>query len=107
MLLKRLSLLILLLTCVSATSAQSSSSNEPDFIVPSRPTVSNPAEFQKPGVLQLEFGFNSNFHAPEDGSQEDFPLALRFAASRRVLLELDLDSPLSQKVMALHTTGAV
>ncbi len=33
-----------------------SSSDEPDFIVPSRPTVSNPAEFQKPGVLQLEVG---------------------------------------------------
>jgi len=96
------------LVCFAQNSNQSvvGKDNQPDFIVPSRPTVSNPAEFQKPGVLQLEFGFNSNFHAPEDGSQEDFPLALRFAASRRVLLELDLDSPLSQKVMALRTTGA-
>jgi hypothetical protein len=25
--------------------------DEPDFIVPSRPTVSNPAEFQEPGIL--------------------------------------------------------
>jgi hypothetical protein len=82
-----------------------SGKDEPDFIVPSRPTVSNPAEFQRPGVLQLEFGFNSSFHAPGGASQEDFSLALRFAASRRILLELDLDSPLSQKVMGVRMTG--
>src|SRR5438874_2962965 len=106
--------MLLLLVCIlslsffarAQTPQPTPAADEPDFIVPSRPTVSNPAEFQKPGVLQLEFGFNSNFHAPEDGSQEDFPLALRFAASRRILLELDLDSPLSQKVMGLRTTGA-
>ncbi len=93
--------------CAGQSSNQSvSGKDEPDSIVPSRPTVSNPAEFQRPGVLQLEFGFNSNFHAPGDSSQEDFPLALRFAASRRILLELDLDSPLSQEVMGVRTTGA-
>ena len=102
----RVFFLILLLACAATASAQSSSSNEPDFIVPSRPTISNPAEFQRPGVLQLEFGFNSNFRGPDGASQEDFPLALRFAASRRVLLELDLDNSLSQKAMGLRQTGA-
>ena len=99
--------LTLSLACVAQSPDEPSSSgpDEPDFIVPSRPTVSNPAEFQRPGVLQLEFGFNSNFHAPGDASQEDFPLALRFAASRRILLELDLDSPLSQKAFGTRTTG--
>ncbi|MDQ6652204.1 MAG: transporter [Acidobacteriota bacterium] len=93
--------------CAGQSSNQSvSAKDEPDFIVPSRPTVSNPAEFQRPGVLQLEFGFNSNFHRPGGSSQEDLPLALRFAASRRILLELDLDSPLSQKVMGVRATGA-
>ena len=94
--------------CAAQSSNQSSSEkeNEPDFIVPSRPTVSNPAEFQRPGVLQLEMGFNSNFRAPGDASQADLPLALRFAASGRILLELDLDSPLSQKAMGVRTTGS-
>jgi hypothetical protein len=81
-------------------------SSEPDFIVPSRPTVSNPAEFQKPGVLQLEVGYNANFHAPGVHLQQDMPLALRFAVNRRVLLEFDGDSPISQTVAGVRTTGA-
>ena len=80
--------------CAQSSSAQSS--DEPDFIVPSRPTVSNPAEFQKPGVLQLEFGYNGNFRAADFKSQQDAPLGLRFAVSRRLLVELDLDNPYSQ-----------
>ena len=72
--------------------------DEPDFIVPARPTVSNPAEFQRPGVLQLEFGYDANFHSKGNFiDQQDTPLALRFAVSRRVLLELDTDSPYSLK----------
>ena len=94
-----LSLTVLILA--SAAFAQSSSSqneDEPDFIVPARPTVSNPAEFQKPGVLQLEYGYNANFHASEFSTEQDAPLALRFAVSRRLLLEFDGDSPSSQTV---------
>ena len=83
----------------------SSENDEPDFIVPARPTVSNPAEFQKPGVLQLEFGVGSNFNAPAFSSVQDFPLALRFAVSRRVLLEFDGDGPLSQSSDGTRTTG--
>src|SRR5882724_12840147 len=90
-------LLLILIARVSVTSAQGNAQpDEPDFIVPARPTVSNPAEFQRPGVLQLEFGFNANFRAPGVSSQLDFPMALRFAVSRRVLLEFDGDNPLSQ-----------
>jgi len=80
--------------------------DEPDFIVPSRPTVSNPAEFQKPGVLQLEAGYNANFHAPGVQVQQDVPLALRFAVNKRLLLEFDADSPSSQTVNGMRTTGA-
>lgn len=72
--------------------------DEPDFIVPARPTVSNPAEFQRPGVLQLEIGYNANFRSKGNfGDQQDMPLALRFALSRSFLLELDTDSPYSLK----------
>ena len=77
------------------TPPQSDEGDEPDFIVPARPTASNPAEFQRPGVLQLEYGFNGNWRAPGPSSEQDTPLALRFAVSRRLLIEFDGDTPLS------------
>jgi len=86
--------------------SQQTNDDEPDFIVPARPTASNPAEFQRPGVLQLEYGFNGNFRAAGDASEEDTPLALRLAISRRLLIELDTDSPLSQTSEGFRTTGA-
>jgi hypothetical protein len=80
----------------------------PDFIVPARPTVSNPAEFQRPGVLQLEIGYDTNFHARGSfRDQQDVPLALRFAASRWVLLELDTDTPFSMEDPSRHTETGV
>ena len=86
--------------------SRQASDDEPDFIAPARPTASNPAEFQRPGVLQLEYGFNGNFRAAGGASEEDTPLALRLAVSRRLLLELDTDSPLSQSSQGLRATGA-
>ena len=80
--------------------------DQPDFIVPARPTASNPAEFQRPGVLQLEYGFNGNWRAPGGSSEADTPLALRFAVSRRLLLEFDGDTPISQAADGVRTTGA-
>lgn len=85
---------------------QPAGDDEPDFIVPARPTASNPAEFQRPGVLQLEYGFNGNWRAPGPASEVDTPLALRFAVSRRLLLEFDGDTPLSQVSDGTRTTGA-
>ena len=80
--------------------------DEPDFIVPARPTASNPAEFQSPGVLQIEYGFNGNWRARDYSSQQDTPLALRLAVTRRLLFELDTDSPFSQKENGVRETGA-
>ena len=90
----------------TAQAQDQNASDEPDFIVPARPTVSNPAEFQRPGVLQLEAGYNANFQAPGIHLQQDMPLALRFAVSRRLLLEFDGDSPSSQTDAGVRTTGA-
>jgi hypothetical protein len=104
-LIHRLSPLLLLLASMSVAHAQSSDADEPDFIVPARPTVSNPAEFQRPGVLQLEFGYNSNFRAPGVSTEQDLPLALRFAISRRLLFEFDGDNPLSQTAGGVRMTG--
>lgn len=89
----------LIFSAVYADAQTSPSDDEdaPEFIVPARPTVSNPAEFQKPGVLQLEFGYDGNFRAADFKAQEDAPLALRFAVNRRLLVELDTDSPYSIK----------
>ena len=78
------------------TSSSPPADDEPDFIVPARPTFSNPAEFQKAGVLQLEFGYNANFHGAGLRAEHDNPMALRFAASNRVLLEFDSDNVISQ-----------
>jgi hypothetical protein len=91
---------------VAAQAQTNGGEDEPDFIVPARPTVSNPAEFQRAGVLQLEYGFNGNWRAPGDTAEQDTPLALRFAVSRRVLVEFDGDSPFSQTAAGLRTTGA-
>ncbi len=66
------------------------------FIVPARPTASSPAEFQRPGVLQLAYGYNSNFLARGTPTEQDLPLALRFAVSRRLLVEFDTDTLLTQ-----------
>ena len=102
--------LLCALACVSAHAqgqSQTPPGDEgPDFIVPARPTVSNPAEFQRPGVLQLEYGFNGNWRAPGGTSEADTPLALRFAVSRRLLLEFDADTPLSLGLGGTRTTGA-
>jgi hypothetical protein len=89
-----------------ATQTQTNDDDEPDFIVPARPTASNPAEFQRPGVLQLEYGFSGNWRAPGGASEQDTPLALRFAVGRRLLLEVDTDSPLSQSGGGERETGA-
>lgn len=93
--------LIILFCCGAAASAQTQSApaaTEPPFIVPARPTFSNPAEFQRPGVLQIESGYNANFHASGLSSEQDTPIAIRFAASSRVLLEADIDAVISQKM---------
>ncbi len=90
---------ILALCCTVISFAQTTASAEPDFIVPARPTVSNPAEFQRPGVLQIEYGYNANFRAPGISSVVDMPIALRFAASHRILIEADIDSFIAQKAV--------
>jgi hypothetical protein len=67
-----------------------------DFIKPSRPTVSEPAEIQRVGVLQLEFGLDAEFDAKEFRSQQTTPLDLRFAALSRLLLDFQLEVVKSQ-----------
>ena len=88
---------LLLLILTIAASAQQPQSEEEDYIKPARPTIANPAEIQKPGVLQVEFGYDSNFRSSEFRRQQTAPLNIRFAASSRLLLEAEVDAVLSQK----------
>ncbi|MDQ1559958.1 MAG: hypothetical protein QOD32_3018 [Pyrinomonadaceae bacterium] len=71
---------------------QQASQEEEEFIKPGRPGVANPAEIQKASVLQVEYGYDADFRGRELRTEQTAPLALRFAASSRLLLELDLDT---------------
>lgn len=81
-------------------------SDEDDFIHPTRPGVTTPAEIQKPGVLQVEYGYDANFRSKEFETQQLAPLSLRFAATSRLLLEFDLDTveSIKPKETALQQT---
>ena len=65
---------------------------EEEEIKPSRPGVANPAEIPEPGVLQLEFGYDSNFRARDVRAQHTLPVTLRYSAAKRLLLHLDFDA---------------
>jgi hypothetical protein len=69
---------------------------EEELIKPARPSVANPAEIQKAGVLQVEYGYDGLFRSGEFRSQHAAPLSLRFAATGRLLLELDFDAVVSK-----------
>ena len=65
-------------------------------IKPSRPGVANPAEIPEPGVLQLEFGYDSNFRARDVRAEHSLPFTLRYSAAKRLLLHLDFDAVRSE-----------
>lgn len=67
-----------------------------NFIDPTRPTVSESATVQRPGVLQVEYGAGADFRADDYRSQVAAPLGLRFAVNARLRLDLDLDTFTSQ-----------
>ncbi len=92
---------------LSASSVRQSSDDEDeDLIKPSRPGIANPAEFQKPGVLQIEYGYDGNFRADEFRSQQTAPLTVRFAPHERLLLDFNIDTVISEKdEMGMRETG--
>ena len=69
---------------------------EDTFIDPTRPSVSEVATIQRAGVLQLEYGVDSDFRSPEFRSQQSGPLGIRFAVNDRLRLDLDVDTFVSQ-----------
>jgi hypothetical protein len=75
---------------------QASGQEEEEYIKPARPGVANPAEPHQAGVLQLEYGYDGIFRGEDFDKQQTAPLALRFAASDRVLFEFNLDTVKSE-----------
>jgi Putative MetA-pathway of phenol degradation len=70
--------------------------DEEDEVKPGRPGVANPAEIQKPGVLQLEMGYEALLRARDVRTAQSVPLTLRYAAAKRLLLEVNLDAVKSE-----------
>ncbi len=70
---------------------------EAPFIKTSRVTITNPAEFQKAGVLQLEYGYDAYYRARNFRMEQASPLTLRFAATDRLLLALDFVTFISER----------
>ena len=79
---------------------------EPE-VKPSRPGVANPAEIPEPGVLQLEFGYDSNFHSRDVRDEHSMPVTIRYSAAKRLLLHVDFDAVLSQtdEATRVRSTG--
>jgi hypothetical protein len=66
-----------------------------NFISPLRPTVSEGATVQKAGVLQVEYG--GDFDAPDFRNRQSAPLGVYFAASKRLRLDFEFETIVSQK----------
>ncbi len=67
-----------------------------DFISPVRPTVSESATIQKAGVLQVEYGGDFDFAAPDFRNQQKAPLGLYFAVNKRLRLDFEFETVASQ-----------
>jgi hypothetical protein len=85
----------LLLFLPLAASAQND--EDEDYISPVRPTVSENAKIQKKGVLQVEYGADFDFDAPDFHNQQTAPLGIYFAANKRLRLDFEFDTVISQK----------
>ncbi len=80
--------------------------DEEDFIDPTRPTVSESATIQKKGGLQLEYGGDFDFDAPDFRNRQSAPLDLQFAVNKRLRLNFSFDTVVSQKdLMGMRESG--
>lgn len=71
--------------------------DDEDYISPVRPTVSDSATIQKKGVLQIEAGGDFEFRSPDFHNAQDAPLAVYFAATKRLRLDFEFESVASEK----------
>lgn len=70
-------------------------------------SVSNPADFNTPGVLQVEYGYSGFYRGNSFRSQAAGTLGIVYAATERIGLEFDLDTVATQQdSLYLRMTGA-
>ncbi len=73
------------------------SDDDEDYISPVRPTVSDSATIQKKGVLQIEYGGDFDFDAPDYRNRQSAPLGIYFAADTKLRLDLEIETVVSQR----------
>jgi hypothetical protein len=102
----RKSLLLLALILFFSFPAFAQKDEEEDYISPVRPTVSDSAEIQKKGVLQIEYGGDFDFRSPEFRNRQSTPLGIYFAANKRLRLDFEIEAVTSEKdSMGMRETG--
>jgi hypothetical protein len=69
---------------------------EPKPIKPKRPRIAHPAEFQGPGVIQLEYGYDGNFRSRDLLADQAGAIALIISILDQLQAEIDLDTIASQ-----------
>lgn len=70
---------------------------EENYIAPTRPGVSESAQVQKKGVLQIEYGGDFDFNSPDFRNSQTAPLGIYFAATKRLRLDFEIETFTSQK----------
>lgn len=65
-------------------------------IRPRQPRASSPADFNTPGVLQIEYGYGGYYRGADFLSQHTGTLVITFAATERIGFEADFDTVTSQ-----------
>jgi hypothetical protein len=93
----RFQILILTAVLILSSFAFGQDFDEEDFIAPVRPTISESATIQKKGVLQIEYGGDFDFDAPDFINRQAAPLEIYFAASKRLRLDFEFETVVSQK----------
>lgn len=74
---------------------------------PRHSTVSNPADFNDPGTLQIEYGYGGYFRGNGFRSQQTGTLSITYALSERVGFEFDVDTISAQRDSFFNSTNGV
>lgn len=89
-------LLAAIIFLVPSTAAAQTDEDD-DFISPVRPTVSESATIQKKGVLQIEYGGDFDFSAPDFRNGQAGQLGVYFAVNKRLRLDFELETVVSRE----------
>jgi Putative MetA-pathway of phenol degradation len=85
------------LSIVSAATIDGQQNEDEDYLSPVRPTISDSGKIQKKGVLQIEYGIDADYRAPDYLNRQTAPLGIYFAANKRLRLDLEVETFTSQR----------